>query len=198
MARVPYVDLKDAINIRRALANSPVAAQKNSALAMYIRNESKLDARLREMAIFQVGYSARCAYEYAHHIEIGREFGVSDDDIRAIADDTAGRPTKLEPLAKSVLRAAREMTDGTAMSDAHLRGTEAASRRRAHRRSRAGDRVLQRDRAHPREPQGRSRAGVPALSPGISAAAALGDGIAATVSAALRKRHESHHACHAP
>lgn len=119
MARVPYVDVaKDAINIRRALANSPVAAQKNSALAMYIRNESKLDARLREMAILQVGYSARCAYEYAHHVEIGREFGVSDDDIRAIADDTAGRPTKLEPLAKMVLRAAREMTDGIGISDA--------------------------------------------------------------------------------
>jgi alkylhydroperoxidase family enzyme len=118
MARVPYVDLKDAINIRRALANSPAAAQKNTALAMYIRHDSKLDARLREMAILQVGYSARCAYEYAHHIELGREFGVSDDDIRAIADETAGRPTKLEPLAKAVLRAAREMTDGIGVSDA--------------------------------------------------------------------------------
>jgi alkylhydroperoxidase family enzyme len=118
MARVPYVDIKDAINIRRALANSPAAAQKNSALAMYIRHESKLDARLREMAILQVGYSARSVYEYAHHIEIGREFGVSDDDIRAIADDTAGRPTKLDPLTKTVLRAAREMTDGIGMSDA--------------------------------------------------------------------------------
>jgi alkylhydroperoxidase family enzyme len=85
---------------------------------MYIRHDSKLDARLREMAILQVGYSARCAYEYAHHIELGREFGVSDDDIRAIADETAGRPTKLEPLAKAVLRAAREMTDGIGVSDA--------------------------------------------------------------------------------
>ena len=35
MARVPYVDVaKDAINIRRALANSPAAAQKNTALAI--------------------------------------------------------------------------------------------------------------------------------------------------------------------
>jgi alkylhydroperoxidase family enzyme len=119
MARVPYVDVaKDAINIRRALANSPAAAQKNTALAMYIRHDSKLDARLREMAILQVGYSARCAYEYAHHVELGREFGVSDDDIRAIADETAGRPTKLEPLTKAVLRAAREMTDGIGISDA--------------------------------------------------------------------------------
>jgi len=122
MARVPYADIKDSINIRRALANSPAAAKKNSDLAMYIRHESKLDARLRELAILQVGYSARCAYEYAHHIEIGREFGVADDEILAIADDTAGKPTKLDPVAKLVLKAAREMTHGTGMSDATWAG----------------------------------------------------------------------------
>ena len=31
--------------------------------------------------------------------------------------ETAGRPTKLEPLAKAVLRAAREMTTDLAISD---------------------------------------------------------------------------------
>jgi alkylhydroperoxidase family enzyme len=118
MARVPYADIKDGINIRRALANSPKAAEKNSALAMYIRHESKLDPRLREMAILQVGYTARCVYEYAHHIELSRGFGVSDDDIRAIADESAGKPTRLDPLTKAVLRAAREMTVGTAIEDA--------------------------------------------------------------------------------
>ena len=35
----------------------------------------------------------------------------------AIGDETAGRPTKLEPLAKAVLRAAREMTTDLAISD---------------------------------------------------------------------------------
>jgi alkylhydroperoxidase family enzyme len=118
MARVPYVDLKDAINIRRALANSPRGAEKNTALALYIRHDSKLDPRLREMAILQVGYSTRCIYEYAHHIEISREFGVTDGDIRAVADDTEGRPTKLDPLTKAVLRAAREMTTGLGITDA--------------------------------------------------------------------------------
>ena len=118
MARVPYADLKDALNIRRALANSPKAAEKNTALAMYIRHESRLDPRLREMAILQVGYAARCVYEYAHHIELSRQFGVSDDDIRAIAEESAGRPTKLDPLAKAVLRAARQMTETCGVDDA--------------------------------------------------------------------------------
>jgi alkylhydroperoxidase family enzyme len=130
MARVPYVDGKDlpaaykdlvapnAINIRRALANSPEGARLNGALAMYIRHQSKLDPRLRELAILQVGYMTRCIYEYAHHVELAREFGCSDDDIRAVADETAGRPTKLDPLAKAVLKAAREMTDQLGVSDA--------------------------------------------------------------------------------
>jgi alkylhydroperoxidase family enzyme len=129
MARVPYIDAKDvspdnqdilpsgALNIRRALANSPAAARANSNLAMYIRHKSKLDPRLRELAILQVGYLTKSAYEYVHHIEIGRQFGVSDDDIRAIAAETAGRPTKLDPLAKAVLRASREMTTDLGISD---------------------------------------------------------------------------------
>jgi alkylhydroperoxidase family enzyme len=128
MARVPYLEQSDLppeyrdllarpIALNRALANNPEASKAFSVPAMYIRNKSKLDPRLRELAILQVGWLARSPYEWSHHVKIGREFGVSDDDIRAIADETAGRPSKLEPLAKLVLRAAREMTSDLAMSD---------------------------------------------------------------------------------
>ena len=128
MARVPYVDNKDLpeqyrnqlssdANVTRALSNSPQLAFLSGSIVRYIRHESKVDPRLRELAIIQVGYSARSVYEYTHHIKIGLSFGVTEDDLRAIADETAGRPTNLEPLAKSVLRAAREMTDGIAVAD---------------------------------------------------------------------------------
>jgi alkylhydroperoxidase family enzyme len=128
MARVPYLEQSDLppehqdllarpIALHRAMANSPGAARAMNGLAMYIRHKSKLDPRLRELAILQVGYLARSPYEYSHHVKIGREFGVSDDEIRAINDETAGRPTALDPLAKTVLRAAREMSNDLAMSD---------------------------------------------------------------------------------
>ncbi|HTV44779.1 MAG TPA: carboxymuconolactone decarboxylase family protein [Stellaceae bacterium] len=121
MARLPYLDKSDLlpehqdllarnINLYRLLAHSPRAARSLNTLARFIRDGSRLDPRLREMAILQVGYVTRSAYEYSHHIRIGREFGVSDSDIRAIAADTAGQPTDLDPLAKAVLSAAREMT----------------------------------------------------------------------------------------
>jgi alkylhydroperoxidase family enzyme len=132
MARLPYLDRSDIdpefrdllsrnINLYRALVHSPNGARAFSVLGHFIRRKSRLDPRLREMAILQVGYLARSPYEYSHHIEIGRDFGVSDDDIRAIAEETQGRPTKLDPLAKAVLRAAREMTTDLAASDATFR-----------------------------------------------------------------------------
>ena len=43
-------------------------------------------------------------------MKIGHDFGVTDEDIRALIDETAGRPTKLDPMTKTVLLAAREMT----------------------------------------------------------------------------------------
>src|SRR5918995_7110860 len=98
MARLPYLEqsdlepehrdlLKRNINLVRALAHSPHGARAIGGIANFIRHGSRLDPRLREMAILQVGYLARSAYEYSHHVEIGRHFGVSDDDIRAITDE---------------------------------------------------------------------------------------------------------------
>jgi alkylhydroperoxidase family enzyme len=61
-----------------------------------------------------VGWLARSPYEWSHHVKLGYDFGVSDEDVRALIDDTAGRPTGLDALSKLVLKAAREMTaDGT-------------------------------------------------------------------------------------
>lgn len=128
MARLPYLDKSDLlpehqdllarnINLYRLLAHSPRAARSLNTLARFIRDGSRLDPRLRQLAILQVGYVTRAAYEYSHHIRISRDFEVSDGDIRAIADETAGRPTALEPLAKAVLRAARDMTRELAISD---------------------------------------------------------------------------------
>ena len=126
------------------MANSPKASKAMTGLAMYIRHKIKLDPRLRELAILQVGYLAKSPYEYSHHVKIGREFGVTDDDIRAIGEETAGRPTKLDALSKAVLRAAREMTNDLAMSDATFAELEKALGREQVIDLDAGDRILQR------------------------------------------------------
>lgn len=128
MARLPYLEPSDLspenrdllarnVNIYRALVHSPDGTRSFLQLVGYIRFHSRLNPKLRELAILQVGYAARSPYEFSHHIKIGRDFGLSDADIRAVADETDGRPTQLEPLARAVLRAARELTLGSTVSD---------------------------------------------------------------------------------
>jgi hypothetical protein len=51
-------------------------------------------------------------------VKIGKEFGVTDDDIHGMINETEGNPSNLEPLAKAILRGAREMVRDLAMSDA--------------------------------------------------------------------------------
>jgi alkylhydroperoxidase family enzyme len=128
MARVPYLDKKDLapehqdllarnINLFRALVHSPGATRRLLGVREYLRHHSRLDPRLREMAILQVGYLTRSRYEFSHHIKIGRDFGVSDADLRALMADSEGRPTTLDAPARAALRAAREMTLDLAVSD---------------------------------------------------------------------------------
>jgi alkylhydroperoxidase family enzyme len=128
VARFPYLtkddiapehrDLLRDINLSKLLVHSPNAARASNQGAMFTRHGSKLDPRLREMAIIQIGYSTGSVYEYAHHVQIGLGFGVSEADIRAIADDTAGKPTQLDALTRAALAAARELTHDIKLSDA--------------------------------------------------------------------------------
>jgi alkylhydroperoxidase family enzyme len=129
MARVPYLDKSDLaeadqdllnrpISLFKALVNSPKAARAFSGLGGFIRYGSKLDARLRELAILQVGWLDRAPYEWSHHVKLGHDFGVTDADIQGLIDDTAGKPTALDDLTKTVLQAAREITQEGAMAEA--------------------------------------------------------------------------------
>jgi len=137
MARVPYLEKSDLlpenqdllarrISLTRALVNSPNAARAFSGVGQFIRFGSKLDPRLRELAILQVGWLARSPYEWSHHVKISHDFGCTDDDVRALIDDTAGRPTSLDTLTKTVLLAVREMTRDGAMSEATFATLRAA------------------------------------------------------------------------
>ncbi len=129
MARLPYLEadqvapeyrdmLKRNTNLHKLLVNSPDMARAFNGVGGYIRFNSKLDPRLRELAILQVGWMERSEYEFTHHVKIGREFGVTDADIAGLIAESEGRPSGLEPLARAILKGAREMVRELAMSDA--------------------------------------------------------------------------------
>ena len=125
MARVEYLTaeqldeqhrhlLARPINLSRAVAHSPAGLQQFQRYAQWIRFECEVDPRLRELAILRVGYLAGSEYEYSHHVEIGRHFGVTDDDIRAIGGPDG---TARDPAAGVVLQAATEITQDCRLAD---------------------------------------------------------------------------------
>jgi alkylhydroperoxidase family enzyme len=131
MARVPYLELDLSKfspenqklmvrkgNIYKAMLGSPKGLAAFGALASHIRFDSKLGQRLSELAILMVGYATRQPYEWSHHVEIARRFGVKDEDIRGLMEEGEGRNSKLDPLAKAVVRASKEMTEDSVVSDA--------------------------------------------------------------------------------
>jgi len=128
MARLPYLEpdqvapeyrdmLKRNTNLHKLLVNSPDMAKAFNGIGNFIRFKSKLDPRLRELAILQVGWMERSEYEFTHHVKIGKEFGVTDEDIQALIAETEGKPSKLEPLARAILKGAREMVRDIGMSE---------------------------------------------------------------------------------
>ncbi len=129
MARLPYLEadqvapeyrdmLKRNTNLHKLLVNSPDMARAFNGVGSYIRFKSKLDPRLRELAILQVGWMEKSEYEFTHHVKIGKEFGVTDADIEGLMAETEGKSSHLEPLASAILKGAREMVRDLGMSEA--------------------------------------------------------------------------------
>ena len=137
MARVPYLQQSDLppehqdilarpIALNRAMANSPNAAKAMTGLAMYIRHHSKLDPRLRELAILQVGYLARSPTNIPiTSSSAARRASPTTTSAPSARKPPAGRPSSMR-CQKAVLRAAREMTSDLAMSDATFAALEKA------------------------------------------------------------------------
>src|SRR3979411_2791869 len=128
MARLPYLEadqgspeyrdmLKRNTHLHKLLVNSPDMARAFSGMGGYIRHKSKLDPRLRELAILQVGWMEKSENELTQHVKIGKDFGVTDDASFAVMAETEAKPSKLEPPAKAIFRGAREMVRELAMSE---------------------------------------------------------------------------------
>jgi alkylhydroperoxidase family enzyme len=129
VARLPLLNVEDLpeadrdvlerpINLYRLLAHLPELARRYRQLGRWLRFESTLDQRLKELVILQVGVLTASPYETSHHVHLAQEAGLSDEDIAAIAAETRGEATSLGERDKTLLRAARELTAGIRISEA--------------------------------------------------------------------------------
>lgn len=129
MSRLPLLDRGEiapddldvfgaGMNLHRTSLHSPRLARLSRQVGLYFRKESRLDPKLVELGILQVAYLTRSAYEYSHHLKIGIEAGLSEPQIRSLAHSQIEQETSLSAEMLTVLRAAREMTQTGAVSDA--------------------------------------------------------------------------------
>jgi alkylhydroperoxidase family enzyme len=128
MARVPYVPVEqiDAthvdllgrpINLGQALVNSSEGYRNHHMLGAWIRSESTIDPRLRELLILQVGFISKSEYEFSHHVKISQQFGVTEEDIRNLIRFNGAKPNTLSEADRDALTAARELTEEADVSD---------------------------------------------------------------------------------
>jgi alkylhydroperoxidase family enzyme len=114
------------LNLHKTTAHSPQTARWSQGLGGHLRHTSPLNSRLRELGILQVTSVLGYEYEYAQHLWIGREFGLSDRDLASVALETREEDSGLEPIARLVMRAGREMALGRAVTPATMRELSAS------------------------------------------------------------------------
>ncbi len=103
------------LNIYRALAHRPVALRNFMRFGSCLLLEGALDPKLRELAILRVGWLCRSPYELAQHVAFGRRAGLTDAQIRGVADPHVG---PYDPQQMAVIAYAAELTSDARVSEA--------------------------------------------------------------------------------
>lgn len=75
------------VNIFGTLAKHPKLAKRFNLFGGYLLNKGLVPAREREIVILRVGWNARSVYEFGQHTIIGRNCGLTDAEIKALATD---------------------------------------------------------------------------------------------------------------
>jgi alkylhydroperoxidase family enzyme len=82
---------------------------------MMAGDQSKLEPRIRELAILRVAWRTRSGYEWSQHRRMGADEGLSEAQLDALPDEPSS--ALWSPAERAVLTAADEMIDSFAVSD---------------------------------------------------------------------------------
>ncbi|MBW2291425.1 MAG: carboxymuconolactone decarboxylase family protein [Deltaproteobacteria bacterium] len=104
------------LNIFRTLAHHPKLLKRWLVFGNHILSKSSLTPRDREIAILRVGWLCQAGYEWGQHVPIGKDAGLSDEEIDRI---TRGPDADGWSAAESaLLRAADELHEDSFITDA--------------------------------------------------------------------------------
>ena len=102
----------DAGNLLSTLVRHPRLTRAFLRFNNHLLFTSTLSPRVRELAVLRVAHRRSCEYEWRHHVDMGREAGLSDDVIEGIQRGEAA-----DALDSAVLHAVDELEDKSIISD---------------------------------------------------------------------------------
>lgn len=103
------------LNIFRTLANHPKLLRRWLVFGNHVLFKSTLAPRERELVILRIGWLCRAGYEWGQHVVIGREAGLSDEEIQRITEGPEAKGwSELDVL---LLRATDELHSDSFVSD---------------------------------------------------------------------------------
>lgn len=102
------------LNVFRTLAVHPDLLRRWLVFGTHVVAKSTLDPRDRELAILRTGWRSDCAYEFGQHSVIGRDAGLTDEEIRRVTDEDAAGWSERQHL---VLRAVDELCADATIAD---------------------------------------------------------------------------------
>ena len=116
----PFLVQGRVLNIFRTFAQMPKALTAFLAWGGYVLSRrNSLPPRERELAILRVGYLCGAGYEWTQHVPIGRDGGLSDEEIERIkAGPTAPGWSAIDA---AILRASDELVRDHFIADATWR-----------------------------------------------------------------------------
>jgi AhpD family alkylhydroperoxidase len=103
---------RNAGNALSTFANHPALAKAFLRFNVHLLYSSTLPPRIRELAILRVAHRRDCAYEWAHHVTLAKNEGISDDEIAAVRRGEAA-----DEFERAVLTGVDELDDKSQLSD---------------------------------------------------------------------------------
>jgi 4-carboxymuconolactone decarboxylase len=104
------------LNIFGTLAHHPKLLRRWLVFATHVLSKNTLPARDREIIILRIGWLCRSTYEWSQHVAIGKDCGLTDDDVSAIRAGTADK--RWSPFDAALISATDELHQHARIGDA--------------------------------------------------------------------------------
>jgi 4-carboxymuconolactone decarboxylase len=111
------------LNLHRALANSPSMLRNFMRMGNSLLFHGVLPPALRELAVLRIAQMAGAGYEWAHHVPIARQVGVTEEQVARLGSWTTS--AHFDERERAVLRYTEAVTSTVAVPDEVFREVRA-------------------------------------------------------------------------